>query len=35
VLQSEKVGKEVYFWVDPPRLRTALQRVLQYLEQEM
>jgi DNA-binding transcriptional ArsR family regulator len=35
VLQSEKTGKEVYFWVDPPRLKQALQRVLQYLEQEM
>ena len=35
VLQSEKVGKEVYFWVDRTLLKNALQRTLQYLEQEM
>lgn len=35
VLQSEKVGKEVYFWIEPPRLQEALLRVLQYLEQEL
>ena len=35
VLQHEKIGKEIYFWVDPPRLKSALLSVLQYLEQEM
>ncbi len=35
VLQSEKIGKEVYFWIEPPRLKAALVRVLNYLEQEM
>ncbi len=35
VLQKEKIGKEVFFWVDPARLKAALTSVLQYLEQEM
>jgi DNA-binding transcriptional ArsR family regulator len=35
VLQCEKVGKEVYFWIEPQRLKTALQRVVRYLEQEV
>ena len=35
VLQKEKIGKEVFFWVDPTRLKAALTSVLQYLEQEM
>ena len=33
VLQSEKVGKEVYFWIDKPRLNQALASVLQYLHE--
>ena len=35
VLDSEKIGKEVFFWVDPAHLKAALTSVLQYLEQEM
>ena len=35
VLQKEKIGKEVYFWVDSARMKAALESVLQYLEQEM
>ena len=35
VLQKEKIGKEVFFWVDPAHLKAALTSVLQYLEQEM
>lgn len=27
-LDSEKIGKEVYFWVDREKIATALQRVL-------
>ncbi len=33
VLQSEKIGKEVYFWIDTARLRTALMNVLNYVEE--
>ena len=33
VLQSEKIGKEVYFWIDTPRLSEALESVLQYLQE--
>ena len=33
VLQSEKVGKEVYFWIDKTRLSTALDSVAQYLQE--
>lgn len=35
ILQSEKIGKEVYFWIDSPHLKAALQRVLHSLEQEL
>lgn len=35
VLQSEKIGKEVYFWIEQTQLKEALLHVLQYLEQEM
>lgn len=31
-LQSEKIGKEVYFWIDKPRITELLQRVLNYVE---
>ncbi|MDP1680817.1 MAG: metalloregulator ArsR/SmtB family transcription factor [Burkholderiales bacterium] len=34
VLQSEKVGKEVYFWIDKPRLSEALGSVLQFLHEK-
>lgn len=35
VLQSEKIGKEVYFWIEQAKLKEALVRVLHYMEQEM
>ena len=31
-LQSEKIGKEVYFWIDKPHISGLLQRVLAYVE---
>ncbi|MDR1646804.1 MAG: metalloregulator ArsR/SmtB family transcription factor [Zoogloeaceae bacterium] len=31
VLASEKIGKEVWFWINRPRLESALSRVLDYL----
>ena len=31
VLQSEKVGKEVYFWPNADAVRTALETVREYL----
>jgi len=31
-LQSEKVGKEVYFWIDKPNIVGLLQRVLDYVQ---
>ena len=31
VLDSEKVGKEVYFWPDADAVRTALDTVREYL----
>jgi DNA-binding transcriptional ArsR family regulator len=33
VLASEKVGKEVYFWIDRDALDTALSNVLAYLRE--
>lgn len=33
VLASEKVGKEVYFWIDRDALDTALSNVLTYLRE--
>lgn len=34
VLQSEKVGKEVYFWINTKVVAEALQRVLTYIKNE-
>jgi DNA-binding transcriptional ArsR family regulator len=34
-LQSEKIGKEVYFWVDKSFMTNALQEVLHYIEREI
>ncbi len=34
VLQSEKVGKEVYFWINSEVIAEALQRVLTYIKDE-
>lgn len=33
-LQSEKIGREVYFWVDKAYMQQALSQVLHYLEAE-
>ena len=32
VLRHEKVGKEVWYWVDPAAVRTALEAVLDHLD---
>jgi len=34
VLDSEKVGKEVYFWINTEAVADALQRVLSYIKNE-
>jgi len=34
-LKSEKVGKEVYFWIDKALIEDALNRVLHYIETEV
>lgn len=34
-LQSEKVGREVYFWVNKPFMQQALQNVLAYIKDEI
>ena len=34
VLQSEKVGKEVYFWIDKRYVADTLQRVLDYVNNQ-
>ena len=34
VLDSEKIGKEVYFWINRNNVLEALQRVLSYIQQE-
>jgi DNA-binding transcriptional ArsR family regulator len=31
VLQSEKIGKEVYFWIDKENIAETLQNVLDYV----
>ena len=31
-LQSEKVGKEVYFWIDKQNITQLMQRVLDYIK---
>ena len=33
-LQSEKIGKEVYFWIDKHHIATTLQRVLDYVNNQ-
>jgi DNA-binding transcriptional ArsR family regulator len=32
VLRTEKIGKEVFYWIDYAGVRTALQNVLDYVE---
>jgi DNA-binding transcriptional ArsR family regulator len=34
VLSSEKIGKEVFFWIDRSTVMDAMQRVLTYIENE-
>ncbi len=34
-LQSEKIGREVYFWVNKDWMQQALHNVLQYVEEEI
>jgi DNA-binding transcriptional ArsR family regulator len=33
-LESKKVGKEVYFWINRAAIQDALVRVLNYIEQQ-
>jgi DNA-binding transcriptional ArsR family regulator len=33
-LKSEKIGKEVYFWIDQQHIATTLQRVLDYVKRQ-
>lgn len=35
VLQSEKVGKEVYFWIDKDHMTDGLQCVLDYIKTQI
>jgi len=35
VLNSEKVGKEVYFWIDKAIVADTLSRVLRYIKEEI
>ena len=34
-LQSEKIGREVYFWVNKARMQEALQNVMTYLKEDI
>lgn len=34
ILSSEKIGKEVYFWINTEAVTEALQRVLNYIKNE-
>ncbi|MDP1765822.1 MAG: helix-turn-helix domain-containing protein, partial [Methylotenera sp.] len=34
-LQSEKIGKEVYFWVNKSLITSAINDVLHYIETEI
>ena len=34
-LQSEKIGKEVFFWVNKPHITTQIQNVLNYINIEI
>jgi predicted transcriptional regulator len=34
-LQSEKVGKEVYFWVNKQHITQSIENVLNYIKQEI
>lgn len=34
-LQSEKIGREVYFWVNKAWMQQAMQNVLNYIQEEI
>jgi DNA-binding transcriptional ArsR family regulator len=34
VLSSEKIGKEVFFWINRPLITNTLQQVLNYIQNE-
>ena len=34
-LKSEKIGKEVYFWVDKEHIMTKIENVLAYIKHEI
>ena len=34
-LTSEKIGKEVFFWVNKPHILDSIRNVLTYIEQEI
>lgn len=34
-LQSEKIGREVYFWVNKPFMQQALQNVIDYIKEDI
>lgn len=34
-LQSEKIGKEVYFWVNQEHITQAIENVLNYIKKEI
>jgi DNA-binding transcriptional ArsR family regulator len=34
VLQSEKISKEVYFWINKQHITSALRSVLEYVEKK-
>lgn len=34
-LRSEKIGKEVFFWIDKPHMIQHIQAVLTYIENEI
>jgi predicted transcriptional regulator len=34
-LQSEKIGKEVYFWVNEEHITQAIENVLNYIKKEI
>lgn len=34
-LNSEKIGKEVFFWVNKSQITSAIENVLNYIQQEL
>lgn len=35
VLQSEKIGKEVWYWINKPYLQSVLGNVLDYIDEQV